>query len=441
MTSELAIFGGTPVRQRPWPPWPHVGAADAERLAEAIAERNLGGIPFPNSLHREFAKGFTDRLGVRHGVLTSNGTVSLSVALRALGIRAGDEVITTAFTWVASASSIVHVNAVPVLVDISDSNWCIDPAAVESAITERTRAIMVVHLANQVADLDALTEIARRHDLLLIEDCAHAHFAEWRGRCVGTIGDAGSWSFETSKIMTSGEGGFVATDDEETFHRAMSLVHMGRKDAPYDRYPGRVLGWNCRPTELQAAVLLGQLESFDELDAQRAANVERLTEGLVEIGGFLPLADDERVTRRQCYELLFRFDTEAWEGVHREQVLAALLAEGVEFEGDSFYPPLHQDPLFHVTADEWPAIRDRYGERITPEAFDLPVAERVGWDEAVWVHHSLLAVEADDVQDMLDAVAKVRDNADVLRRSLPQRPAPVAPPRRRSPQKAETAAP
>jgi dTDP-4-amino-4,6-dideoxygalactose transaminase len=440
MTAELAIFGGTPVRQRPWPPWPHVGAADAERLANVIAERNLGGIPFPNTLHREFAERFSARLGVRHGVLTSNGTVSLSVALRALGIKAGDEVITTAFTWVASASSIVHVNAVPVLVDISDHNWCLDPAAVEAAITERTRAIIVVHLANQVADMDALMDIARRHGLVVIEDCAHAHFAEWRGRVVGTIGDAGSWSFETSKIMTCGEGGFFAADDDAVFDRGMSLVHMGRKDAPYDRYEGRVLGWNCRPTELQAAVLLGQLDGFDELDAQRAARAEQLTRGLAELGGFVPLPDDDRVTRRQCYELLFRFDAEAWGGLHREQVLAALLAEGVEFEGDSFYPPLHQDPLFHVTADEWPAIRERYGERITPDAFELPVAERVGWDEAVWVHHSLLAVEQDDVQDMLDAVEKVRANVDALRRGLPRRPARVAPPRRRRPQPAEAVA-
>jgi dTDP-4-amino-4,6-dideoxygalactose transaminase len=188
-------------------------------------------------------------------------------------------------------------------------------------------------------------------------------------------------------------------------------------------------------------VLLGQLESFDELDAQRTAMAEQLTRGLVEIGGFKPLEDDDRVTRRQCYELIFRFDTEAWGGLNRDQVLAALLAEGVEFEGDTFYPPMHHDPLFHVTADEWPMIRERYGERITPDAFDLPVAERVGLDEAVWVHHSLLAVEPEDVQDMLDAVAKLRDNVDALRRGLPQKPARTAPPRRRSPQKAKSATP
>jgi dTDP-4-amino-4,6-dideoxygalactose transaminase len=314
-------------------------------------------------------------------------------------------------------AGIVHVNAVPVLVDISDDNWCIDPVKVEEAITERTKAIMVVHLGNQVADMDALTDIARRHGLLLIEDCAHAHFAEWRGQCVGTIGDAGSFSFETSKIMTSGEGGFLAVNDEENFHRAMSLVNVGRKEAPYDRFPGRVFGWNYRATDMQAAVLLGQLETFDELDRHRTEMAEMLTKGLVEIGGFLPLPDDDRVTRRQIYELLFRFDTAAWEGVHRDTVTAALLAEGVEFEGDTFYPPLHRDPLFHITADDWPAIRERYGEKIEPEAFHLPVAERVAWHEAVWVHHSLLSVEARDVQDMLDAVVKVRDNLDALKRS------------------------
>src|SRR6266545_5949035 len=182
MAGDLAICGGPPLRQRPWPAWPHVGPADVERLREVIESRDLGGIPFPGSRHREFAERFTVRLGGRHGVLMANGTVSLSVALRALGVHAGDEVITTAFTWIGTVSGIVHVNAVPVLADISDETWCLDPASVEAAITDRTRAIMVVHLGNQVADMDALTDIARRHGLLLIEDCAHAHFAEWRGR-------------------------------------------------------------------------------------------------------------------------------------------------------------------------------------------------------------------------------------------------------------------
>jgi dTDP-4-amino-4,6-dideoxygalactose transaminase len=417
MADKLAILGGTPLRQRPWPPWPHVGPADVERLRQVIENRNPGGIPFPNTLHREFVERFTASMGAKHGVLTTNGTVSLSVALRALGVHAGDEVITTAFTWVGTAMGIVHINAVPVLVDIDDNNWCIDPVKVEEAITERTKAIMVVHLGNQVADMDALVDIARRHNLVLVEDCAHAHYAQWRGQCVGTIGDAGSFSFETSKIMTSGEGGCLVLNDEEAFHRAISLVHVGWKNPPYDKYPGRVFGWNNRISELQAAVLLGQLDSYEELDARRTATVELLTKGLAEVGGFLPLPDDERVTRRQKYELLFRFDTTAWGGLHRDKVLEALLAEGVEFEGNTFYPPLHQDELFHVTADDWPAIRERYGDKIEPDAFHLPVAERVGWDEAVWIHHSLLTVEPDDVQDMLDAVIKVRENINELKRA------------------------
>jgi dTDP-4-amino-4,6-dideoxygalactose transaminase len=417
MAEELALLGGTPVRQRPWPQWPHVGPEDVERLRGVIESRNLGGIPFPNTLHREFAERFTQRMGAPHGILMANGTVSLSVALRALGVHAGDEVITTGFTWIGTVAGIVHVNAVPVLVDISDDNWCIDPVKVEEAITPRTRAIMVVHLGNQVADMDALQNIARRHDLLLIEDCAHAHFAEWRGQCVGTIGDAGSFSFETSKIMTSGEGGFFTTGNEEAFHRAMSLMHVGRKEAPYDQFPGRVFGWNHRATEMQAALLLGQLDRYDALDAQRTEMAELLTKGLQEVGGFIPLPEDPRVTRRQRYELLFRYDTEFWEGVHRDKVTAALLAEGVEFEGDEFYPPLHRDPLFHITADDWPAIRERYGEKISPEAFHLPIAEKAGWHEAIWIHHSLLTVEPDDVQDMLDAVVKVRKNLASLARA------------------------
>ncbi|MCP2261259.1 L-glutamine:scyllo-inosose aminotransferase [Streptoalloteichus tenebrarius] len=416
MTSELALFGGTPVRTEPFPDGPRFRERDLERIREVLESGSLGGIPFPNRTHRAFAEQFCGRLGARHGVLVANGTVSLSVALRALGVHAGDEVITTGYTWMGTAASIVHINAVPVLVDIDPNTWCIDPAAVEAAITPRTRAIVPVHLANQIADLDALLEIARKHDLVVLEDCAHAHFAEWRGRCVGTHGDAGSFSFESSKIMTSGEGGFLVSGDETTHHRAMSLVNCGRKEEGYDSFEGRMLGWNNRATELQAAFLIGQVEQHDELHAQRKSNVELLTKGLTEIGGFTPVGDDDpRVTRRQYYEVLYRFDPEQWAGVHRDRVLEALLAEGVEFEGITFYPPLHRDSLFTVSAEDWPMIRDRYGDRMGPEDFHLPVSERAAYDESVWVHHSLLTGPATDVDQILEAVAKVRRNVDALR--------------------------
>lgn len=412
--ATLALHGGTPVRTRPFG-WPYRSPGDADRLKAVVESRDWGGIPFPNRVAREFAELFARRSNAAHGLLVSNGTVSLSIALRALGVKAGDEVITTGLTWVATASSIVYVNAVPVLVDIDPRTCCLDPQAVEAAITPRTKAIIAVHLGDQVADLDALRQIAARHDLAVIEDCAHAHFAEWRGEPVGGLGDMGSFSFEMSKVMTSGEGGLLLMQREDLFHRAVSLAHCGRKDPPYDRYEGRVFGWNYRPTEFQAAVLMGQMEQVDRLSQVRRANREYfLAELAASVPGLAPLPGDPRVTRRPQYELLLRYDAEAFTGVHRDRFCAAVTAEGVEIEG-LFYHPVHRDPLFVVTADEWPMIRERYGERIAPECNHLPHCDQAAYHDLLWIWHPMMSGTRRDVDDVLTAIVKVRDHIEELR--------------------------
>jgi dTDP-4-amino-4,6-dideoxygalactose transaminase len=412
--NALALHGGQPVRNRPWPLWPHYKDADYERLRQVLESRAWGGIPFPNRFTSEFIQKFTARLRAQHGVLVANGTASLAIALRAMGIRAGDEVITTGYTWVGTAGAILQVNAVPVIVDISPHNYCIDPDQIENAITPRTRAIIPVHLGNQMADMDRILDIASRHGLQVLEDCAHAHFAEWRGRAAGTLGDMGSYSFESSKIMTAGEGGFLATNDTALWSRAMSLTNCGRKEPPYDAFEGQSLGWNYRATDFQAAILIGQLEIEEDLYSRRKQNAKKLADGLAQIGGFEPVREDARITRRQYYEVIFRYRTEQMKGVPRDTFLKALLAEGVEFEGNTFYPPMNQDPLFAVSAEEYPAIRSRYGDRIQRDSFSLPVAERAAFHEAVWVHHSLISDSPNDIDDILDAVAKVRDHLDEL---------------------------
>jgi dTDP-4-amino-4,6-dideoxygalactose transaminase len=217
-----------------------------------------------------------------------------------------------------------------------------------------------------------------------------------------------------SKILTSGEGGLFVTQREDLAHRAMSLGHCGRKDPPFDRYDGRVFGWNHRPTEFQAAVLLGQLDQFDRRSEIREANVRYLLEQLAaHVPGLSPLPEDPRVTRRQYYELILRYDPEMFGGVHRDRVCAALAAEGVEIEG-LFYHPIHRDPLFHVTADEWPMIRGRYGERISADSCVLPNCDRAAYHDLVWVWHPMLSGEKRDVDDMLQAIDKVRRNLDEL---------------------------
>ena len=259
--SKLAIFGGTPVTTTPpAAPWPIYGDRERELLLSVLESREWGGYPEPNVRAAEFAEKFAAHHGAAYGICVTNGSVTLEVALTALDVEAGDEVIAPCYTWVATGACAVHVNAVPVFVDVDPDNYCIDPDQVEAAITDRTRAIIPVHLGANMADMDRMMDIADRHGIAVIEDCAHAHGGAWRGRGAGSIGDIGSFSFQSSKLMTAGEGGAVITSDNGLMQRCHSIVNCGRKEPGYDTFEGHVLGVNARISEFQAAVLIAQLE-------------------------------------------------------------------------------------------------------------------------------------------------------------------------------------
>lgn len=408
-----ALLGGEPVRCHSFNR-PRDSNCDLARLAEVLRQDDWGGIPFPNVMHRRFAEAFSRRLDNVGSVLVANGSVAISLALCALDLAAGDEVLVPALTWVATASAAIHVNLVPVVVDVEPHHYCIDPVHAEAAITGRTRAIVVVHLANQVADMDRILDLARRRDLLVIEDCAHAHFARWRGKAVGSLGHVGTFSFESSKIVTSGEGGAVVSRDTDTLMRVMSLTNVGRKLPPYDEFNGDLLGFNARATEFQAAVLLGQLETLDERSVVRRENLRRLVEALESIEGLSLVAPDPRVTQGQYYEVLFRYDPEGFAGLPRDRFCQALLAEGVEIEG-VFYDPLHRSPLMRATSRHWPMLRERYGEVFDGCGIHCPVAERAAYSELLWVHHTLISGTTEDIDDIVRAVLKVKRHANVLR--------------------------
>jgi len=228
---------------------------------------------------KEFEHSFADYLGAGSAVATSSGTTALQVTLEALGIGAGDTVITTPFTFVATSNAIIHAGARPLFVDVDPHTYNLDPQAVEDAFKrEKVRAILCVHLYGLPADLGALREIARRHSALLIEDSAQAHGARYDDQKVGTFGDAAIFSFYPSKNITTGEGGMIITTDAQVEHRARVLVNVGQDGA--GEYVYEVIGYNYRMTDLSAALGLGQLEHLDEYNARRRANAARLTEGL-----------------------------------------------------------------------------------------------------------------------------------------------------------------
>lgn len=412
--SKLALLGGTPVRTGPFAPWPHFDDLERRYLMEALESRNWGGYPFPSPMAAEVAKGFAEFHGARHGILCANGSVTLETALRAAGIKAGDEVIVPAYTWVATAACAVHLNAVPVFVDVEPGNYCLDPEAFEAAITDRTRAVVPVHLGSSVADMDRILEIAKGHDLVVVEDCAHAHGAAWKGRGVGSMGDFGSFSFQSSKLMTSGEGGAVITSDDEALQRCLCLVNCGRKEPGYDGFEGMMLGWNNRLGDLQVAILKAQLERLGEVTRKRA-EMFGILRGLLQEGveGLRILDTDERVTRMACYQVVMKYDKTAFKGVHRDRFLEALEAEGVELDG-SFYVPIQQSPLFDARSDEWPMLRERYGDTVFGADVSTPVSEKAAYEEAVWMHYPYVSGTRKDLEDVVEAVAKVQAHAEEL---------------------------
>lgn len=400
MPEALAVDGGTPVRTAPFPSWPVHDEREVAALREVVESGNWGGFPSPNVQASRFAERFAAAQTARFGICTSSGTTALEVALKTAGVRAGDEVIMPALTFVATAAAALYMGAVPVFVDVDPGTWTIDPAAAEAAITERTRAIVAVHLGSRICDMDRIMEIAGSRSLRVIEDCAHMHGGFWRERGAGSLGDIGAFSFQQSKLMTAGEGGIVLTNDEELATLAHAYVDCGRL-RPGDEPPKSqgIFGWNYRITEFQAAVLWVQLERLPEQRELRERHKRMLEERIDAVEGVSNLRMDPRITTPSGYGFYFKYDAPACGGVPRDKFVRALRHEGIPSHG-AFYEPVYRDALF--------AWRD------TPVAADYsdvhcPVAERAAYEESVWLPHPLFLGTDDDVNDIATAIEKITD--------------------------------
>ncbi len=410
MTFNLALRGGASVRTTPFTAWPIYDDREARGLQAVLESRNWGGYPCPNDLAREFAQKFATAHGARYGVAVMNGTVSLELALKAAGIGFGDEVIVPAYTWEGTAAAVLFCGAVPVFVDVDPNSYCLDVTLLEAACTERTKAIIPVHLGFRFADMDAIMEIATRRGLFVLEDCAHAHGARWRSsgqeRGAGATGHAGSFSFQTSKLMTAGEGGIVITSDINLADQVIRLTNCGRP--PRRESVGEpMLGHNYRLTEFQAAVLLAQLERLDEQTDLRERRTSQLEDGLRQIEGLSVLPRDPRIARQASYHYVFKFHPEQFGGIHRNAFVAALKAEGVPCDG-RFYEAVYRSSLFEFAAEKYPAWAQ------SKRKFDCPVAVRAGYEESVWLPHQIFLGDERDVDDVLTAIQKIKDNVAEL---------------------------
>lgn len=416
---HLAISGGTPVRTASWPCWPLVEQQDVERVT-AVVTSGVWGYNGPQE--RRFAREFANFIGTDYAIPVANDTVSLQTALEALGIGYGDEVIVPGLTWQATASVCLDVNAIPILVDVEPDSWCIDPQRIEDAITERSKAVIIVHLYGSNPRMEAILDIVKRHQLFLIEDCAHQHGTIINGKKVGAWGDIGSFSFQQSKVLTAGEGGAVTTNNRALAQKLDALRNCGRKprsliseaapveqsnDGFYQDVGNFIHSGNFRLTEFQAALLSCQLARLDAQLHTRDENAQYLNQRLAEIPGITPMRRDPGVSLQSYFNLAFRYDAQHFRHLPVQTFRQALVAElGCSVE--PCYEPLNECQLYRPLTKARYKLNPEYIVSIDPARFSLPVCKRAYACESVNLHHRVLLATRADMDEIVKAIRKIQ---------------------------------
>ncbi len=394
MDEKLAIHGGRPIRDPShlFPQWPEHGVPEIERVQAVVSSGVWGAVGGPQVV--ELSERFAAMHEVAFALPVSSGTAALWLCLKALEIGPGDEVIVPAYTFIATASVVCEIGAIPVFVDIEGNGLGLDPLEVAYALTDRTRAVIPVHMAGIPANVAAIKRIAEDRGIPVIEDAAQAHGASLNGHPVGSIGDMGAFSFQSSKNLTAGEGGMITTNDPMRYERLWSLHNCGRLPAQpwYEHYH---LGENWRMTELQAALLLAQMERWRDQHERRQHNAEYLRRRLAEIPGVGVLDIPTSVTASAWHLLPFRVEISP---SHRDlaRVAQALQAEGLPITVG--YPvPLYRQPVFKHYPWE---IKTRLGSG------QLPRSERA-CEQLLWIPQYVLLAGREDMDDLVRGVVKV----------------------------------
>jgi dTDP-4-amino-4,6-dideoxygalactose transaminase len=358
----------------------------------------------------EFEVTFAAFQNARFGVTATSGTTALEASLIALGIGPGDEVIVPPYTFVATASAVLRVGAVPIFADIQPDTLCLDPDDVLDKVTSRTKAVIPVHLAGYVADMDRLCEIGSALGLDIVEDGCHSWGSQWKGKGTGALGRCGVFSFQASKNITSAEGGIMLTDDEQVAEDCRSFTNVGRRKggAWYQHFN---VGSNLRLTEFQAALLLAQLSRLEEHTLKRQANAEIIFQGLRTIPGIIPIENDPRISRRGYHMFPIRLNLQEL-GITRDRFVEALTAEGVPAMS-GYVTPLYKNPMFERMSSN-PHSRPYLGDVVDYRQVCCPVCEQICTD-TFWLFHTLLLSDSSAMESIVDAIQKVRENVDQLK--------------------------
>lgn len=428
ITKKLALLGGEKIRKRPFPPHPVLGKEEKKEVNDVLRSGLLSGFiaqvgdhflggPKVRQLEGHFKKYFS----VKHSIAVNSATAGLHIAVASAGVGPGDEVIVSPYTMSASASAILMANAVPVFADIKADTYCIDPKSIKDKITSHTKAIMVVHLFGQAADMDEILQIAKKHKLVVIEDAAQSPGAIYKGKYVGTIGDVGIFSLNQHKTITTGEGGVVITNDGSIAEKAQLIRNHGEvviSDMNVKEIVN-ILGWNYRMTELEAAVGIAQFKKLDFLNDYRIELAEYLTDELKKSGfpGIeLPVVYPWNKHVYFVYPMKFK-EKEA--GIKRGTFVNAVNAEGLSF-GMGYVKPIYLEPMYKKSIS--------YGNKGCPFKCPLykgktvykkgicPVVERMYEKELMLTGICRYPLKKRDIKDVVLAFEKVFENKKGLKR-------------------------
>jgi dTDP-4-amino-4,6-dideoxygalactose transaminase len=413
--AHLAIAGGAPIRQRPFPRWPIWDQREIDAVQAVVASGRWGSTQ--GTQVRDFETEFAAYHEAACGIAVVNGTVALKLAFTAVGIGVGDEVIMPGYTFVATATAALEIGAIPVFADIDPQTYTLDPESAAACVTPRTRAIVPVHLGGRPADMDAIQALAQQHQLMVVEDAAQAWGASWRDGKAGTLGHIGTFSFQASKNITAGEGGMMLTNDTVIGNLARSLSNCGRQEGqPW--YAHYVLGGNYRLSELQGAMLRVQLQRYPEHLQRRQNNAAYLEQALSEVAGISTLPSDSRVTSHAYHLFFIRYHPEAFGGATKSRFIAALQAEGIDGVLGGYSLPVYRQPV--LLAKNFGLATPPLFHGVHPQPPDYhavvcPVTERACTSEAIWLRQNLLLGERRDMDDIVMAMSKIQQHSDELR--------------------------
>ncbi len=422
----LALLGGQPVRNKPFPAYPVIGEEEKRAVMDVLESGQLSTFSASRQGFlggrkiQAFEAAFAAYHGVTHAIAVNSATSGLHAAVAACEIGPGDEVLVPPYTFTATATAVLHHNAIPVFVDVDPATFCMDPNAVEAAITPRTKAIIPVHLLGHPADMDRILALARRHGLKVIEDCAQAPGARYKGRLVGTMGDCGVFSFQETKNMATGEGGMVITNQPDLAERARMVRNHGEAVIAGEarKYLTSTIGWNYRMTEIEAALGLVQLGKLDSLNRARKDLAWYLLDRLPRHPGLTYPTEGTGIAH--VYHVFGMTYDEGLVGLPRKRFIEALAAEGIPV-GPGYPRPLYHNPLFQD--------RLAYGKQGCPFTCHLyqggtvsyakglcPVAEALCASRALWTFVVRPPATTRDMDDIANAFAKVLEAVPALRK-------------------------